>query len=104
VPIGSTSCPRSIGARHDPAALRLSQGPGGRDPGAGARASDRRRLPTEGLIAHVMVANFSEHLPLYRQSQVLARHGVTVDRSTLAYRVDVAAWHLRPVVDRMAET
>jgi transposase len=51
-----------------------------------------------------MVANFSEHLPLYRQSQVLARHGVTVDRSTLAYRVDVAAWHLRPVVDRMAET
>jgi transposase-like protein len=50
-----------------------------------------------------MVAKFSEHMPLYRQSQVLARHGVTVDRSTLADWVGVAAWHLRPIVDRMAE-
>jgi transposase len=55
------------------------------------------------LIAHVLVAKFSEHMPLYRQSQVLARHGVTVDRSTLADWVGVAAWHLRPIVDRMAE-
>lgn len=60
-------------------------------------------LPTEALIAHVMVAKFSEYMPLYRQSQVLARHGVTVDRSTLADWVGVAAWHLRPIVDRMAE-
>lgn len=60
-------------------------------------------LPTEALIAHVMVAKFSEHLPLYRQSQLLARHGVTVDRSTLADWMGVAAWHLRPIVDRMAE-
>jgi transposase len=35
-------------------------------------------LPTEAMIAHVMVSKFSEHLPLYRQSQRLARHGVTV--------------------------
>ena len=41
-------------------------------------------LPTEALIAHVMVAKFSEHLPLYCQSQLVVRHGVTVDRSTLA--------------------
>ncbi len=60
-------------------------------------------LPTEALIAHVMVAKFSEHMPLYRQSQVLARHGVTLDRSTLADWIGAAAWHLRPVVDRMAE-
>ena len=60
-------------------------------------------LPTEALIAHVIVAKFSEHLPLYRQSQFFARHGVTVDRSTLADWVGAAAWHLRPVVDRMAE-
>jgi len=58
-------------------------------------------LPTEAMIAHVMVSKFSEHLPLYRQSQRLARHGVTVDRSTLADWVGVAAWHLRPLVDRM---
>ena len=60
-------------------------------------------LPTEALIAHVLVAKFSEHMPLYRQSQLLARHGVTVDRSTLADWMGVAAWHLRPIVDRMAE-
>jgi transposase len=58
-------------------------------------------LPTEAMIAHVIVSKFSEHLPLYRQSQRLARHGVTVDRSTLADWVGVAAWHLRPLVDRM---
>lgn len=60
-------------------------------------------LPTEALIAHVIVAKFSEHLPLYRQSLIFARQGVTVDRSTLADWVGAAAWHLRPVVDRMAE-
>ncbi len=60
-------------------------------------------LPTEALIAHVIVAKFSDHLPLYRQSLVFARHGVAVDRSTLADWAGAAAWHLRPVVDRMAE-
>jgi len=58
-------------------------------------------LPTEALIAHVIVSKFSEHMPLYRQSQLFARHGVTVDRSTLADWVGVAAWHLRPIVDRV---
>jgi transposase len=60
-------------------------------------------LPTEALIAHVIVSKFSEHLPLYRQAQVFARQGVTVERSTLADWVGTAAWHLRPVVERMAE-
>ncbi|MFO7854368.1 MAG: IS66 family transposase, partial [Paracoccaceae bacterium] len=60
-------------------------------------------LPTEALIAHVMVARFSEHLPLYRQSQAFARHGVTVDRSTLSDWMGLAAWHLRPVVSRMTD-
>ena len=41
-------------------------------------------LPTEGAIAHVLVSKYSDHLPLYRQSQMLARSGVTIDRSTLA--------------------
>jgi len=60
-------------------------------------------LPTEALIAHVMVAKFSEHMPLYRQSQVFARHGVTLDRSTLSDWMGVAAWHLRLIVDRMTD-
>jgi len=41
-------------------------------------------LPTEALIAHVLVSKYADHLPLYRQSQILARSGVTIDRSTLA--------------------
>jgi transposase len=60
-------------------------------------------LPTEGAIAHVLVSKYADHLPLYRQSQMLARSGVTIDRGTLADWVGVAAFHLRPVVDRLAE-
>lgn len=60
-------------------------------------------LPTEGAIAHVLVAKFADHLPLYRQSQVLARSGIELQRSTLADWVGTAAFHLAPVVDRLAE-
>jgi transposase len=60
-------------------------------------------LPTEALLAHVLVGKFTDYLPLYRQSQVFARHGVDLDRSTLADWVGQAAWHLAPIVDRMAE-
>lgn len=60
-------------------------------------------LPTEGAIAHVLVAKYADHCPLYRQSQILARSGINIHRSTLADWVGVAAFHLRPVVDRLAE-
>jgi transposase len=60
-------------------------------------------LPTEGLIAHVIVSKYSEHLPLYRQAQIFARHGVAIERSTLADWVGRAAFHLAPIVERMAE-
>ncbi len=60
-------------------------------------------LPTEALLAHLIVSKYSEHLPLYRQSQVFARHGIELDRSTLAEWVGRASWHLAPVVARMAE-
>lgn len=60
-------------------------------------------LPTEGAVAHVLVGKFSDHLPLYRQSQILARSGVDLHRSTLADWVGIAAFHLGPVVDRLAE-
>lgn len=60
-------------------------------------------LPTEGAIAHVLVSKFSDHLPLYRQSQILARSGIDLHRSTLADWVGMAAFHLGPVVDRLAE-
>jgi len=60
-------------------------------------------LPTEGAMAHVLVSKYADHSPLYRQSQILARSGVEIHRSTLADWVGVAAFHLGPVVDRLAE-
>jgi len=60
-------------------------------------------LPTEGAIAHVLVSKYADHLPLYRQSQILARSGVDIHRSTLANWMGVAGFHLAPVVDRLAE-
>ena len=59
-------------------------------------------LPTEGAIAHVLVSKYADHSPLYRQSQILARSGIDIHRSTLADWVGVAAFHLKPVVDRLA--
>lgn len=60
-------------------------------------------LPTEGAIAHVLVSKYADHLPLYRQSQILSRSGVDIHRSTLADWVGTAGFHLRPVVERFAE-
>src|ERR1017187_5470009 len=37
-----------------------------------------------GLLAHVLVSKYCDHLPLYRQSQIYAREGVELDRATLA--------------------
>ena len=33
-------------------------------------------MPTEATVAHVLVANYADHLPLYRQAQIYARQGV----------------------------
>ena len=59
-------------------------------------------LPTEGAIAHVLVSKYADHCPLYRQSQIYARSGLDLHRSTLAGWVGAAAFHLKPVVDRLA--
>jgi transposase len=59
-------------------------------------------LPTEALVADVLVCKYADHLPLYRQSQILAREGVQIDRSTLANWVGFAAFELAPLHDRLA--
>ena len=56
-------------------------------------------LPTEGMLAHVLVSKFADHLPLYRQSQIYARSGIELHRSTLADWVGKASFHLRPVFE-----
>ena len=60
-------------------------------------------IPTEALVAHVIVAKYADHLPLYRQAQIYARQGINLDRSTLADWVGRAAFALRPVYVRLFE-
>ena len=60
-------------------------------------------LPTEALVAHVLVGKYADHLPLYRQSQIYARQGIELDRSTLADWVGRAAAELRPLHQRLFE-
>jgi len=43
-----------------------------------------RGVAGPGLLAHVLVSKYADHLPLYRQSEIYARHGVELERSTLA--------------------
>ena len=58
-------------------------------------------LPTEALVADVVVSKYAWHLPLYRQSQMMAAEGIDIDRSTLAHWVGFAAFELRPVYERL---
>ena len=60
-------------------------------------------LASAGLLAHVLVSKYADHLPLYRQSQIFARNGVELDRSTLANWVGGAAWWLEPLQRRLSE-
>ena len=60
-------------------------------------------IPTEALIAQVLVSKYADHLPLYRQAQIYARQGIELDRSTLADWVGRAAWYLRPLRDHILE-
>jgi transposase len=53
------------------------------------------------LVADVLISKYADHLPLYRQAQILAREGVRIDRSTLAHWVGFAAFELAPLHDRL---
>jgi len=57
-----------------------------------------RGRPGPGLLAHVLVAKYADHLPLYRQSGIYAREGVDLERSTLADWVGRSAALLDPLV------
>ena len=59
-------------------------------------------LATPALHAHVLIAKYCDHTPLYRQSQIFARHGVSIDRSTLAGWVGGACWWLEALQNRIA--
>jgi transposase len=58
-----------------------------------------RGRPGPGLLAHVLVSKYADHLPLYRQSQIFQRDGLDLDRSTLADWVGKSTALLEPMAD-----
>jgi len=59
-------------------------------------------MATPALLAHVLISKYCDHTPLYRQSQIFARHGVEIARSSLANWVGGACWWLEPLQSRLA--
>jgi len=60
-------------------------------------------LPTEQLVADVVVRKYADHCPLYRQAQILERQGIEIDRATLAFWVGYASAELKPLWRRIRE-
>ena len=59
----------------------------------------QRGVAGPGLLAHVLVSKYCDHLPLYRQSEMYAREGVELERSTLADWVGGTSQLLAPLVE-----
>jgi hypothetical protein len=55
-----------------------------------------------GLLAHIVVSKYDDHLPLYRQAEIFARQGVSLETSTLAGWVGATAAALQPLIDALA--
>ena len=55
--------------------------------------------PGPGLLAHVLVSKYADHLPLYRQSQIFARDGIDLERSTLTDWVGRSTALLEPLAE-----
>jgi transposase len=60
-----------------------------------------RGLAGPGLLAHVLVSKYCDHLPLYRQEEIYARVGVELERTTLADWVGSASQLLAPLVEAL---
>jgi transposase len=62
-----------------------------------------RGLAGPDLLAHVLVSKYGDHVPLYRQSEIFAREGIDLNRSTLAGWVGAASELLVPLVDEIGK-
>lgn len=62
-----------------------------------------RGLAGPGLLAHVLVSKYCDHLPLYRQSEIYARAGLELERSTLADWVGQCSVLLTPLINRLSD-
>src|SRR5215813_8727276 len=61
-------------------------------------------LPTEAFVADVVVSKHADHQPLYRQSQILARHDVPIERSTLAQWVGAGTAELEALYNHLVRS
>ncbi|MFN3971691.1 MAG: transposase [Gemmobacter sp.] len=69
-------------------------------PGApGASSPVWPERPGSGLLAHVLVNTYADHLPLYRQRQIFDRDGLDLDRATLADWIGKTTALLEPLAD-----
>jgi transposase len=62
-----------------------------------------RGLAGPGLMAHVLVSKYADHLPLYRQNEIYAREGVELERSTLADWVGRTSELLKPLNEALRQ-
>jgi transposase/uncharacterized membrane protein len=60
-------------------------------------------LPTAGLLAHLLIAKYADHLPLYRQAQMFERAGLAIPTSTLSQWVGVCGLQLAPLSDALKQ-
>jgi transposase len=61
-----------------------------------------RSLPAPGLLAHIVVGKYCDHLPLYRQEQIYRqRHGVNLPRQSLTRWVELASDWLKPIYEQI---
>jgi transposase len=60
-----------------------------------------RGMAGPGLLAHVVVGKYADHLPLYRQAEIYARQGVELDRTLLAQWVGNLNALLTPLTDAL---
>ena len=60
-----------------------------------------RGLAGPGLLAHVLISKYADHLPLYRQCEIYERQGVELERSTLADWVEGCSKLLAPLVEAL---
>jgi transposase len=60
-----------------------------------------RGVAGPGLLAHILVSKYCDHLPLYRQSQIYARQGVELERSTMAQWVGQVFQLVDPLIEAL---
>lgn len=71
-------------------------------PSMPARIIDKGK-PEPGLLAHVAISKYVDHLPLYRQQRIFARHNIDIARSTLAGWIAAIGLALKPLVQAMQQ-